>query len=85
MCMESIFKLLIFYIYLIALEARDSLATFSKNAKACDPVHTGIKVIYSVKIRWRSELRLNGTLLCGSWDSVQFSLPWQHAGTPGEV
>lgn len=86
MCMESIFKLLIFCIYLIALEARDSLATFSGNkAKACDPVHTGIKVIYSVKIRWRSELRPNGTLLCGSWDSVQFPPPWQHAGTLGEV
>lgn len=75
MCVESIFKLLIFCIYLIALEARDSLATFSGKAKAYDPVHTGIKVIYSVKIRWRSELHSNGMLLCGSWDSVQFSPP----------
>lgn len=83
--MESIFKLLIFCIYLIALEAGDSLETFSGNARACDLVHTEIKVIYSVKSRWRSELRPNGTLLCGSWDSLQFSPPWQHAGTSGEV
>lgn len=83
--MESVFKLLIFCIYLIALEAGDSLATFSGNARACDLVHTEIKVIYSVKSRWRSELCPNGTLLCGRWDSLQFSPPWQHAGTPGEV
>lgn len=57
MCLESIFKLFIFHILKFnSVRSRDSLVTFSVKAKACDLVHTGIKVIYRVKVRWRFQV-----------------------------